>query len=59
MCSFGNPAIGKEHWLQIYPPILPLWPIGHKAQDYCDGSLPILINLPISMTKHHFGAILY
>ncbi len=21
ICSFGNPSIDKEHWLQIYPPL--------------------------------------
>jgi hypothetical protein len=65
--SSGNPATTKEHWLQNIPTPLPLWPLGCKAQDYCLGYLPILFkdplhgstDLPILMTKCHFGAILY
>jgi hypothetical protein len=38
-CSFGNPGTLAPN----LPTSLPLWPLGHKAQGNCLGSLPHLI----------------
>ncbi len=67
MCSFGNPAIGKEHWLQIYPHLSHFDHLAIRLKITMMASSPILIkdslhgstDPPISMTKQHFGAILY
>ncbi len=42
ICSFGNPAIDKEHWIQIYPPLSHFDPLVVR-RDYRLGSLSRLI----------------
>jgi hypothetical protein len=68
ICSFGNPAITKEHWFQIYPLLsqfghlvvkLKTWlpPTPYSEIHFID--LHGFTDPQISTTKHHFGAILY
>jgi hypothetical protein len=67
ICSFGNPAISKPHWFQIYPSLFQFDYLALKLKttvlapspSYFRYPLHESADLPISTSKPYFGAILY